>query len=168
MKTMLKTALALLALTALSATVRAANVRYDYDESVDFSTWKAWAWKRPAAAEADASLAEARIRRALEAGLAARGYAQAERGEADFLVEMHTAARRDLRLSEDLRPRWRRDVRVDSAPVGVLVVDVFDARTGRLAWRGTVSDDLAGDPEKADKRTEKVVTKLLRKFPPGS
>jgi hypothetical protein len=57
-------------------------------------------------------------------------------------------------------------LKIDSTPVGTLIVDVIDARTGRLAWRGSVSDALASDPGKADKRTGKAVTKLLRKFPP--
>jgi hypothetical protein len=55
----------------------------------------------------------------------------------------------------------------ERVPTGVLIVEIYDRTTGKLAWRGTVTDELASDPEKADKKTAKAVAKLLQKFPPG-
>lgn len=150
---------------AISATsAHAATVKYDADEAFDFSAWQSWAWKRPELPDAT-SIAEGRIRRALDEGFTARGYTGAERNEADFLVDYHAAVGRELRLNESWGLPGRRDVRVDTYAKGVLIVDVFDRATGRLVWRGSVSDALASDPEKADKKTEKAVAKLLKKFP---
>lgn len=144
----------------------AADIKYDYDKTVDVSTWKSWAWKRPELPNTG-SIAESRIRRSLEEGFAAKGYTHGERGAADFLVDFYAGAHRDLRLNESWGgPLFGRDVRVDTYAKGVLIVDVFDRETGRLVWRGSVSDALAGDPDKADKKTEKAVAKLLKKFPP--
>jgi hypothetical protein len=144
---------------------RAATVRYDYDESAAFSEWKTLAWKRPQPTGGD-PLAMGRIRRALEAGFAAKGYTETDRDEADFLVDFYAGAHRELRLTEGGGPFRGRNLRVDAQPTGTLVVDVWDAGTGRLVWRGAVQDALANDPAKADRRTEKAVTELLAKFPP--
>jgi hypothetical protein len=149
------------------SSVHAASVTYDYDTTADVSAWKSWAWRRPAPPHV-ATPAEGRIRRSLEAGFAARGYIRVERGEADFAVDYHAAVGRDLRLDEGRGFPGRRDVRVASFAKGVLVVDVFDLRTGRLVWRGSVSDALASDPAKADKKVDKAVEKLLLKFPPAA
>jgi hypothetical protein len=143
----------------------AADVKYDYDKTADVSTWKSWAWKQPEP-PATGSIAEGRIRRALEEGFAAKGYTNIEGSTADFLVDYHAAVGRELRVDEGWGFPGRRDLRVNSYAKGVLIVDVFDGRTGRLVWRGSVSDALASDPAKADKKTEKAVTKLLKKFPP--
>lgn len=155
-------AMVVVAFTAPVAAL-AADVKYDYDGSVDFSAWRTWAWKTPAA-PTGGTPAEARIRRSLEAGFTARGYARTDRG-ADLFVEFHAGARRELRVDEGWGFRGRRDLRVDSYAKGVLIVDVLEARTGRLVWRGAVADALASDPAQADKKMEKAVTKLLRKFP---
>lgn len=45
------------------------------------------------------------------------------------------------------------------------MVEVYDGKSGRLVWRGAVTDALAKDPEKADKKTQKAVAKLLKGFP---
>jgi hypothetical protein len=155
-----------LAIGVTTGAAQAASVKYDYDKSVDFASYKSWAWRQPQAA-GGGSIPDARIREALEAGFVADGYSQAERPSADFLIDYHAAARQDVRFDETFRgPGFGRDLRMNRVPVGVLVVDVIDARSGKLAWRGLVEDALASDPQKADKKTEKAVAKLLKKFPP--
>ena len=156
-----------LAMAVTTGAAQAAAVKYDYDKKVNFTTYKSWAWSEPQAA--DYSMTESRIREAVEAGFVADGYSQVERADADFLVDYHAAARQDVSFDETFRgPGFGRDLRMRRTPTGVLVVDVIDARTGKLAWRGLVEDALASDPKKADKKTEKAVTKLLTKFPPES
>jgi len=150
----------------LAHAASAATVKYDYDRDVDFAAWKTFAWSGPAAP--GASLTEKRLERAVEDGFEAKGYRLVERpAEADFLIACRAAAWRDVSLSESWHgPAFGRDLSVQRVARGALLVDVVDRRTGRLAWRGTVSDDLAGSPEQADKRTAKAVEKLLKKFPP--
>lgn len=38
-------------------------------------------------------------------------------------------------------------MRVDREMKGALVIDVYDKKTGQVAWHGVVSDALARDPE---------------------
>ena len=52
--------------------------------------------------------------------------------------------------------------------VGTLVVDIFDAKTKALMYRGTATDELSDKPEKNQKKLAKASDKLFKNFPPGS
>lgn len=52
--------------------------------------------------------------------------------------------------------------------VGTLVVDIFDAKTKSLIWRGVAQDELSDKPEKNTKKLEKASDKMFKQFPPGS
>jgi hypothetical protein len=52
--------------------------------------------------------------------------------------------------------------------VGTLVVDIFDAKTKNLMWRGIAQDELSDKPEKNIKKVAKASDKLFKDFPPGS
>jgi hypothetical protein len=51
--------------------------------------------------------------------------------------------------------------------VGTLIVDIFDARTQKLIWRGKESDALNGNPAKDEKKLAKDVSGMLKHFPPS-
>ena len=52
--------------------------------------------------------------------------------------------------------------------VGTLVVDLFDAKTKQLIWRGTSSDTLSNNSDKNIKNLDKGADKMFKHFPPGS
>lgn len=58
--------------------------------------------------------------------------------------------------------------RVEPTPIGTLVVDVFDARTQKLIWRGRATDTLSNKPDKDEKKLEKDVAAMFKHFPPPS
>jgi hypothetical protein len=168
MKSWIQRLLTAVVAATIAGAAPASTAKLDYDPTADFSSYESWTWKH-GEARPGASLAEKRIRRALEAGFDERGFEQVdERAQADFLVGYHAAAHGELRVREGFRtPGVGRDLSVDRVPVGTLVVDVFDAESGALVWRGLVSDTLARDPERAERKTAKAVEKLLARFPPG-
>jgi hypothetical protein len=45
-------------------------------------------------------------------------------------------------------------------------VDVFDAKTKKMVFRGTASDDISDKPEKNSKKIDKAVEKMFKDFPP--
>jgi hypothetical protein len=152
-----------------AAAAQASTITYDYDRSVDFRGFRKAAWKFDADA-GDPSMEQARIERALSDGFRAKGYAfVTDAGQADFLVTYRAAAWRETEVSDtDRGPGFGRSLRVDRTPKGVLLVEVYDAKSGKLAWHGTVSDALAKNGDEAEQKTRKAVTKLLKKFPdPG-
>ncbi len=54
----------------------------------------------------------------------------------------------------------------ENTPVGTLNVDVFDSQTKQLLWRGKSSETLSGKSDKNEKKLEKDVTDMFKKFPP--
>ena len=52
--------------------------------------------------------------------------------------------------------------------VGTLVVDLFDAKTKQLMFRGSAQDEISDKPEKNAKKLAKASDKLFKDFPPGS
>jgi hypothetical protein len=52
--------------------------------------------------------------------------------------------------------------------VGTLVVDLFDAKSKNLIWRGSASDTLSDKSENNIKNLDKGVQKMFDHFPPGA
>jgi hypothetical protein len=52
--------------------------------------------------------------------------------------------------------------------VGTLVVDIFDAKSKQLVFRGAAQDELSDKPEKNVKKLDKAANKMFKDFPPGS
>jgi hypothetical protein len=55
---------------------------------------------------------------------------------------------------------------VSEYQVGTLVVDMFDAKSKNLIFRGTAEDEISDNAEKNAKRLDKASTKLFKDFPP--
>ena len=49
---------------------------------------------------------------------------------------------------------------------GTLVVDLYDAKTKQLIWRGSAEDTVSNDAAKNEKNLDKSVVKMFKKFPP--
>lgn len=49
---------------------------------------------------------------------------------------------------------------------GTLVVDIWDARTKELVWRGTAIDTVSDNPQTNEKKLKKAMEKLFKKYPP--
>ena len=54
--------------------------------------------------------------------------------------------------------------RVNEYQVGTLVVDIWDAASKELVWRGVVSDTVPDDIQKAEKLIDKALTKLVEQW----
>lgn len=149
---------------SLASAAHAATVKYDVDKSVDMSSWASVAW---AAGASQMTMKEQRIDDAVEAGFVAKGYVFVEEpAKADFLVTWRAAAWQDVSFQGGYRsPAFGRDFRMVREAMGTLVVTVVEPKTGKVAWKGMVSDALADNPGQADKRVAKAVEKLLKKFP---
>jgi hypothetical protein len=51
---------------------------------------------------------------------------------------------------------------------GTLVIDMYDAKTKQLLWRGTAEGTLSDKAGKNEQKLEKAVAKMFKDFPPGS
>jgi len=50
---------------------------------------------------------------------------------------------------------------------GTLVVDMYDAKTKQLIWRGSSEDMLSDKAQKNERNLDKGVAKMFKNFPPG-
>jgi hypothetical protein len=164
----------LLVLLFTPSRLSAQKVAVDYDESVTFSKYKTYMWIRGPAA--NDPLMKKRIKDAVDAALSSKGLVMVDH-DADLGVAAHMATREKRtieRFYEGWGPwawRWGPGVvrtEVNTYPVGTIVVDLFDAQTKQLVWRGVARDVLADDPQKNTKKLHKAVEKMFGKFPPKS
>jgi hypothetical protein len=137
----------------------------EYDHAVDFSRYKTWSWQAgvPVLPE---PVPDKRIREALARGLAARGLSNVD-SDATLLVRYHAA--RTTRI--DLLPL---DSGSGAPPTGIryvetgsLVIDLLDAASGKVVWRGHAAGVLRYGPKEVTAQIDAAVAELLAQFPPG-
>jgi len=162
-------------------------VDYDFDPGADFSGYRSWYWLPPSPSgdpRIDNDLVNARIRRAVEQSLAARGYAKTSTGEGDFGIGYHgfIQGKVDVRTIDryyGYGPGWGRygayypgpvatETYVDQYDEATLIVDIVDNSSRQLVWRGSTSARVRDEesPEKREARTREAVDAILAKFPP--
>jgi hypothetical protein len=164
-------------LVALSSTTAAAQeVTYDFDRSADFSKLHSYAWVRGTPVRDDFN--HKRIVDAIDKQLVAKGLGKSEgKDQADILVAYHAAFSTNLEVNGfssgwggyRFGPARSGSARVEEILVGTLVVDIIDARTGTILWRGIATKelDVNASPEKRDKNINKAAEKLFKKYPPS-
>ncbi len=159
----------------LSATaVFGQQVKTDYDRAVDFAQYKTYSWERVQTQDA---LWVDRIKSAVNAALTAKGWTEAPSGGDVAIVATEVSQNhRTLNTFYDgFGGGWRwgggfgnATTTVDTYKVGALVVDLFDAKTQKLIWRGSASDTLSNKSDKNIKNLDKGVQKMFDHFPPES
>ena len=148
------------------------HVKTDYDRTTDFSQYKTYSWEK---VQTQDPLWVERIKSAVNAEMTAKGFAEvASGGDVSVIaVEMTTTQRSLNTFYDGLGGGWRfgggfgeATTTVDAYKVGTLVVDLFDAKTKKLMWRGSASDTLSDKSDKNIKNLDKGVQKMFDHFPP--
>src|SRR5579862_9717696 len=157
----------------------AQQVKTDYDRSANFSQYKTYSWEK---VQTQDQLWVGRIKDAVNAALAAKGLTPVESGGdiAVLAIEM-TKDQQTLNTFYDGFGGgwgWRRGggfggfgdatTTTENYKVGTLVVDLFDAHTRTLLWRGSASDTLSDKSDKNIKNLDKGVQKMFDHFPPDA
>jgi uncharacterized protein DUF4136 len=161
-------------LLILSTPAFAQKVSVDFDKSANFKKLKTFSWKEGMGAS---PFANQRIREAVELQLGSKGFRRAVNVDPDFLVVYHASASEDLSLSayySGWGPGWYPywggpttvTTTVDRQKKGTVIVDLWDAGTKKLLWRGTAEDAISDKPEKNAKRIQKAAAKMFKEFPP--
>jgi len=171
-------AVALIGMMFLFAGISAAQqVKTDYDRAADFAQYKTYSWEH---VETKDPLFVDRIKNAVNATLAARGWTQVESGGDVSIVAIQMTSNQQT-LTTFYNGfgggwGWRRfggggigeaTTTTETYKVGTLVVDLFDAKTKKLLWRGASSDTLSNNSDKNIKNLDKGVEKMFKQFPPS-
>jgi hypothetical protein len=168
----------LIGMILFAGTASAQQVKTDFDRSANFTQYKTYSWEQVKTKDA---LDAGRIKSAVNAALAAKGWTQVDSGGDVSIVAMEiTKNQQTLNTFYDgFGGGWgyRRfggggfgeaTTTTDTYKVGTVVVDLFDTKTKQLIWRGSESDTLSNNSDKNIKNLDKGVEKMFKKFPPGS
>ena len=159
----------------------AQDVSVDFDKAYDFSKLKTYSIT--IGTTSGNPLGEKRVITEIDEALAAKGWKKVDQTEADAVVMLHGANEKKQRIdafySGGYYGGWgyrgwggmgmgTTTVTTSDYKVGTLVVDIFDARSKALVFRGIASDELSDKPEKNQKKVAKAADKMFKDFPPGS
>ena len=150
----------------------AQQVKTDYDRSADFRQYKTYSWEK---VQTQDPLLVDRIKDAVNADLTAKGLTPVDSGGdiAIVAIEMTKNQHTLNTFYDGFGGGWRwgggfgdATTTVDNYKVGTLVVDLFDAKTKKIIWRGSSSDTLSDKSDKNIKNLDKGVQKMFDHFPP--
>jgi uncharacterized protein DUF4136 len=163
---MKKTIAAAVALLVTTAVVYAQRVNVDSDPAAPFATYKTYAWTD--GTPAPNPLSEDRIHSAVDARLTGRGLAMNTTAP-DVIVATHvtTNERQELVVNGfGPGPWWGGGTaQVETYVEGTLIVDLYDARTKKMVWRGVATATASDKPSKNASKINKALDKMFEKFP---
>ena len=159
------------------------NIQTESDPKADLTRYQSFSWASPEKQDVqdpilDSELLEKKVRRAVERTLTSRGF-QTGGSNPDFFVTYHTASKEKLRSSgfdigigySRFDPRWGYSAifgpsNADSYEQAILIIDVVDAETDTLVWRGWETGRLSRD-RFSEQAVEQAVDNILSRFPVG-
>lgn len=177
--------LVLLGALTMALAACAPRVVIEHDHAAHFSNLHTFAWVTPRKGQVnnpilDSDILEGRVQRAVVADLTHRGYVQVDRDQSpDFLVTYHTVSKQKLENSPSsfsigfggYYPYGYGSVfvpvgnTVQSREQGTLMLDVIDAHSKRLIWRGWTTDWISKS-NYSEQAVANDVQRILAKFPP--
>jgi hypothetical protein len=176
MKLTNRTALCTTFFLVMLGTTFAQHVQTDFDHQANFAQYKTYSWQE---IKDPNSLWDARIKNAVDAQLTAKGWTRVDSGGEVAIVAVKTThTERTLQTFYDGMGggwRWRgfggfgeSTTTEQDYKEGTLVVDLYDANTKQLIWRGSAEDTLSDKAANNEKNLDKGVAKMFKAFPPGS
>jgi hypothetical protein len=164
-----------IALAGAPGLAQATNI--DYDHTVNFLKFKTYTWEKVHATDPGV---EDRITIALNRDMAGRYMSEVPKG-GDVTITAVEASQDKQEFStfyDSLGSdySWQRpwgsagfmdsQATLNDVPVDTLIIDMYDTKTHKLLWRGTVTESMQGSEDKKDNTIDHAVTLLISKYPP--
>jgi hypothetical protein len=156
---------------------RSMNVSSYEARGVDFAQYRSYSW----APSDRLSTGDPRLdnnpffQRRLQAGveqkLAARGFERRAAGTPDLVVHYHASVNQRIDVNgvdREFGHCEAEECRPFVYEAGTIVLDLVDARTNRLVWRGWARDSLDGvidDQAWLEQKVDEAVTKIMETLP---
>jgi hypothetical protein len=180
----MKTILFLPILLIATLFANAQDVRYNYAPGTNFSAYKTYQWvdlPGPGGKVPD-QLIDQSIQRAVDEQLVQKGLTRVEKG-GDLMIGYHAIIHEEKAINLNGfgwgggpwgSGGWGGynsgtvNGQTSTIPVGMLLIDVYDAARKQLIWRGdaTQTVDLKKNPDKNYRSLQKAMTKLFKNYPP--
>lgn len=177
------------ALLLLSACA-SVTVNTDYATNTDFTAYKTYAWHPgppPSSKHLDemgGDIFDARVHRAVDQVLSAKGFTKSDKP--DFYVNYNVVTQQRMSIDSyntyaGYGPGWGwgwydpwwawggpTHTTVSYYTQGTLILDIIDAKSGKLVWRATAVGpiDQARTAQKRVQQVDQVVQRMLANFPP--
>ncbi len=174
--------LAIVILLAVLTGCSTISVNYDYDNNTDWAKFKTYNWIEgaerlvdPTSPIPNTKLLEQRVHNSVEFEMGQRGITLGD--DPDLLVVYHIGTQEKVQVTD-----WGynysdyywgyggRQIDVQQFTEGSLVLDLVDAETQKLVWRGTgtgVVDKSQKTPEQKQDRANEIINKIMESFPPN-
>ena len=155
-----------LGLALCGAAAGAAEITVNYDLQADFTRYNTWRWRK--GTPAPDPVADKQLRDAIESTLAARGLSRVEtRG--DLEVVYHVVAENKVGVQKLVykQPFFESQAtRIRYLSMGTLVLDMIDASSGKIVWRGEAHDATPPVQRSIERMIDEGIAQLLQDFPP--
>ncbi|MCC7054370.1 MAG: DUF4136 domain-containing protein [Gemmatimonadaceae bacterium] len=173
------TRLAVVSSTAVLAACASVSAGADFDPAIRLDQYHSFDWGAGDTMPAgDVRLDnnpffDSRVRAAVELEMAAKGV-QRRTTSPDLLVHYHVSVRQrvDVVRTDEARgytdPWMRQGSTVVEFDEGTLLLDVADARTKKIVWRGWSQTDVTGlldNPREMEKRVSESIRRMLSRYP---
>jgi hypothetical protein len=158
------------------------SVTYDYDKNVTWEKFTSYAWLapenappvNPASNQLSGDLLEKRIHQAVASEMDQRSIKTSD--DPAFMMKYFLGTEDKVqvtdwgyRYSDYYWGAGGRQIDVYQFTQGTLVIDIIDAQSKTLVWRGTATDVIdtkQKSPEEMQQRVNNVVHEILKNFPP--
>ena len=161
----------------LPALAAGQDVKIDYDKAFNFAPVKTYSIA--IATPWGNNLSERRVLEEIDQEIASKGWKKVPDGQSDIIVLLHGATKTKQNVNTFYSGGYggygyrgwgggmgSAQTTVSEYRVGTLVVDMFDAKSKNLVFRGTAEDEISDNPDRNKSRLEKASTKLFKNFPP--
>ncbi|MCK6603685.1 MAG: DUF4136 domain-containing protein [Ignavibacteriaceae bacterium] len=146
--------------------------KYDFDKSVDFSSYKTFTRKeaetKAAAGKAESPILNMKFSEAIDSVIAGKGYIH-DSENPDFVVTYVSSVEflpnYGTTNFEKWQGAWSKSETSVLVTKGVIVIDIIDAHTGKLIWRGWDTELVGELPRNIPEKIRNVVSTILENFP---
>ena len=169
------------ALSFVGAAAFAQDVKTDFDKDANFGAIKTFAVK--IGTSWNNQISEKRVTDEIQQTLTEKGWTATDDAKADALVLLHGATEKQKSLNTfysgggyggygyrgwgGMGGMGTATTTTSEYLVGTLVVDIFDAKSKALMFRGTATDEISDKPEKNIKKVEKASRQDVQGLPSG-
>ena len=174
-----------LCLMVFTASCAKMSVSHDYDSKADFVSLKTYQWLSDSYKTGMYEQASRSVIKAVENQLEVKGFKKTVYWNHDFIIaiyggkEIHQGIIRSGGSYHRSGGSYHRSggfynqgsqFRKYKYEEGTLIIDIIEAKSKELIWRGTAKDviDPERTPEERNKLINEAVTKILDKFPPSN
>ena len=160
---------------ALAGSVASAQaVTYDFDRTADFSRFKTYTWVQ--GTNLNDELNHDRLVNAIDSQLARKGLGKVDpSADPDVVVAYHVAFEKDVEFNGSstgwgpygIGGNRRGTIRAQEILVGTVTVEMMNAATNKVVWRGVASMDVdrKATPQKRERSINKAAEKIFKNYP---